>query len=304
MADRQPPPDDRFAEADDALLEELLRQSLHGGSAGRDARVDRVMAGLDDSRVVPSEAATQAAWRRTLAYRLASLAALVLIAVFAWGSGGADAQATVLRCLEQATQFGVRCYHQTTVLRRPLVGEVTRESELYVDGADRFVMRRDAPFGGGEIWLGSDGEQYWLVPPRGPVVLKESQTLPGWFERREFSDDPPMELATMLRRLSVHYDLEQTPDESIATPAGDAHCEHIVGRVQADAPLRLPATIELWADHDSGLARRMVLDWQLAPTDRGRARVTIELAPTPELPDDWFEYSGHTDRQPVRRDDF
>ncbi|TWT66338.1 hypothetical protein Pla123a_47320 [Posidoniimonas polymericola] len=302
MADSTPTPNDPFSEANDALLDELLRQSLQGAADGQDARVERVIASLDDlPAIADAPAAAQAVRRRTMFYRLASLAAVVLIGLFVWGSAGGDAQATVLRCLEQATRFGVRCYQQTTVIQRPLVGDLERQSELYVDGANRFVIRRDAFRPGAQLWLGCDGEQCWLAPPRGPIILTDGPAMERWLERGA-PDDPPLQLAGMLRRLSNHYDLQQLPDESIDTPAGEAACERIAGRVQDDAPLQLPATIELWADKHSGVARRMVLDWGLGPGDRGRSRVTIELAPTPELPDDWFEYSAHSDGRPVRRE--
>ena len=46
-------------------------------------------------------------------------------------------------------------------------------------------------------------------------------------------------------------------------------------------------------NHDAGIIRRLILDWQLQPGQFGRSKVSIELVGREELPRDWYEHSAH-----------
>jgi hypothetical protein len=87
------------------------------------------------------------------------------------------------------------------------------------------------------------------------------------------------------------------PNESVVA-SGQAdtmvRCRRVRG-VLRDTTGRRPCTIDLWADRDTGIARRVILDWELQPRQFGRSKVTFELVGSKELSPDWFEHSTHHD---------
>jgi len=100
---------------------------------------------------------------------------------------------------------------------------------------------------------------------------------------------------TILERLSCNYKLELLAEENIPDASDTTKtikCQHIVGTAESDLADR-PSKIELWADVDSGVARRVVLIWKRERLERGPVQWTIELVGSPTLPDDWFQLNRH-----------
>jgi hypothetical protein len=118
---------------------------------------------------------------------------------------------------------------------------------------------------------------------------------------------PYLHVTTILERTSRHYDLQRLPDAVLAErdqPGTAVRCHRVHG-VLRDATSERPRTIDLWVDRDTGIARRLVLDWKLQPGQFGRSKVTIELAGPVELPPNWFEPSAHhAEGRPVSRASF
>jgi hypothetical protein len=75
---------------------------------------------------------------------------------------------------------------------------------------------------------------------------------------------------------------------SLANP----HCRRLTGTRRWLAQTSLPATIELWTDVSTGMARRIELRWQPGTDPRNRERVLVEWIGEEPLPDDWFEAEG------------
>jgi hypothetical protein len=106
---------------------------------------------------------------------------------------------------------------------------------------------------------------------------------------------PYLHVTTILKRTSRHYDLQRLPDDNLAAPGQPGttvFCRRVRG-VLRDTTRGLPRTINLWADRDTGIARRVILDWELQPGQFGRSTVTFELMGSKELPPEWFEHAMH-----------
>lgn len=296
--------DERFHEADMHMLDSLLRQALQPDPEARDARIQRVLQHLDDQTMVPSEddsrsvvqiRSARSRGRRWLS--LAVAASLVLAAGLWWqvSSPSRRAYATVQESLQQATEAGAREYRVTVVVQRPVAGREEIVDNLYVDGADRFVLRHQPILPLGEVWIGGNEREKWIAPKRGPILVGDAKMLRSWMAEKEDLPAPYLHITTILQRMSHDYDLEMLPDEDVAAqeqPDTTIRCHRVHG-VLRDATLGRPRVINLWADRKGGIAQRLVLDWQLQPEQFGRAKITVELVGHRDLPLDWFEHSAH-----------
>ena len=290
-----------LSEADDRFLDAVLGQAFHPDTARRQQRVAQVIYSLDASpaaqpTVMRDRGERVPYWRRTWV-RLAIAAMLLLTAGILWPEfdSSSTAQAMVLRSLEFAKSLGTRHYVMTTRVRRPLGGEMAIQRDLYVDGPRRFAIRKTARLAGADLWLGCNGENYWVVPPLGAPVEGDRQLLGGWLANRTQSDDEILHVTTALEWLARDYDLTSFDQEALADPAsGGAQvlCDHIQGLLR-DPTSNAPPQIDMWADPETGMARLIVLDWGLPANEIGRVQTSIELVGQPELPDDWFEAAGH-----------
>jgi hypothetical protein len=67
----------------------------------------------------------------------------------------------------------------------------------------------------------------------------------------------------------------------------------------------LPETIDLWADHESGMAMRLVARWKLAEGVAGRESIAITFRKEEtSLSEAWFTAEGHYEgsRPTIRSD--
>ncbi len=308
--------EERFHEADLQMLDSLLRQALRPDPEARDARIQRVLQHLDEQRVVPSEDDPQSVVQirsvRNRGRRWLSLAvaASLVLAVGLWwqvSSPSRRAYATVQDSLQQATEAGAREYRVTIVVQRPVADREEIVDNLYVDGADRFTLRHQPILPLGEVWIGGNEREKWIAPKRGPVLVGDAEMLRNWMAEKEDLPAPYLHITTILQRMSDDYDLEMLPDEDVPThgqPDTTIRCRRVRG-VLRDTTLGRPRVIDLSADRDSGIARRLVLDWQLQPEQFGRSKITVELVGHRDLPPDWFEHSAHHgEGRPVLRADY
>jgi hypothetical protein len=185
-----------------------------------------------------------------------------------------------------------------------VVGEREIAADLYVDGADRFLLRHPPIPLPGDVWIGGNERENWIAPTRGPVLVGDDKMLQKWMADKQELSTPYLHVTTILHRMSQYYDLEMLSDASVATrgqPDTTVRCRRVRG-VLRDTTRWLPRTIDLWADRNTGIARRLILDWGLQPGQFGRSKVTFELVGSKELPPDWFEHSTHHDvGRPVLR---
>jgi hypothetical protein len=303
--DNAPGNDERRRQADVQMLESLLRHSMRREPEAREARIQGVLQRLDEQTAACTEdnrsSTVQVRKKASRVRRWLSLAvaATLLLAVGLWwqASSSRQALAVVRQSLQWAAETPTRKYGVTAVVHLPVLGRTERVAELYVDRAQRFTIRRPLVLLPGEVWIGGNEQEKWIVPPQGPILVGDEQMLQNWIAHSSDFPTPYLNLTTLLQLMSQRYDLEMLPDTHAALPDQRdqmVRCRRVRG-VLRDATWGPPTTIDLWADCDTGIVRRLILDWQLQPGQFGRSKVSIELVGREELPPDWFEHSAHHD---------
>jgi hypothetical protein len=212
----------------------------------------------------------------------------------------AQALAAIERSIVAAGQDIARKYLISVSVRDTQGRRETIEHDLYVQGNDRFAVRVASWLPGRDMWLGKEADEAWVVPAMGPVRAGDQLAFNRWLESREELSTPYLHVTTVLHRMSRGYRLTQQGFETIDRPDGSrSRCRRIVGNLKESASQKLPATIQLWADDESGVAMRLTASWNLPPDQAGRESVTIQLIEQPDLPEDWFRAAGHY-REPRR----
>ncbi len=295
--------------ADLQMLEVLLQETLYPHPAAREARIQRVL----DAQQGPAPAEKQAPSATSRGRRRWMAMAVAASLLLAWGlwsqsnSPSQQARAAVLRSLKQAQESTAGHYRLSSVVQWPVVGRREVEGDLWVDGADRFVVRHPALLRANEVWIGANPQEYWIVPPRGPVTTGGSRIVEAWLAKRERLATPYLHITTMLQRLSEGYELQMLPEEVIddgSRPGEKVRCRRVQGtllpsRFRPGVKKLLPKAIDLWADKATGFARRIVLDWQLPAKKIGCSRMTVTYAGPGNVTPDWFEHSSHHDNRRV-----
>ncbi len=232
-------------------------------------------------------------------------AASVLLGLFLfsqiWVPSGA-AWAVVEQSLASAAEEVVRHYRLRVVRGDSATGEGeansrTIESEVYVQGADRFVLLREAMFGRGQLAIGRDRELTWVAPPRGPVRVGAEVGLGRWLRTEGELESPLLQVSGILHRLRRGYRLEMVGEEELPLAgdrSGKRMCRHVRGIARPWLGRSLPATIELWADLDSGLVMKVEANWNSSGGAGAIRRYELQLVGMPsKLGSDWFHYSTH-----------
>ncbi len=223
-----------------------------------------------------------------------AIAASLLVLAFFLSSVGEErsAYAAVIRASKAVMPN--RKYSLTILADRALAGRRPMQGELYVDDKDRFVVSYPGLFGASKIWIGGSANDRWIVPPRGPAFQGSADLIGGWLARKD-ANSPYLHLDTILDRMTKAYKLKTLPSETLDSPLGmegNVRCVHVRGEVRA-TNTHLPRTIDLWADENTGIAQRVILDWERSVGERGPRQWTLELESTTEVADDWFQLSGH-----------
>ena len=149
-------------------------------------------------------------------------------------------------------------------------------------GASQFVIR---PVDGSYI-MGSDGSEFWITRPNGPVwVTNTYRSLAPALRRRipnrrilglATSPNEPLmlEISGLMTLIKRNYDIELV--NSPGSP------EHHVRATLRSARANVPQHIEFWADSDTGVVTKAVTHW---PNQCSRA---LELVTSEPLHQDWF----------------
>ena len=270
-----------------------LLERVHADPNQTEQRIRRVLSNLDadpsltEPATIPLPMRSRAR-RRWLVTGLSMAAAIGGIAMLFLFSGiTPTAQAALARAIEAANQLVDRSYRVVIQPARGPRGPIS--CELFVRGGTELALSYPALLMG-NIWLGYDGQQAWIAPPRGPILVS---TDPKLLSARLPDDELDMELlsvSTILARLRDHYSLELLPGERLEQddPApwqrlrGTRRPDHVLG----------PTTIDLWADPSTGVVRRLVLLWP--QTVRGQARrITFDLTGEAPMPADWYGHNAH-----------
>ena len=211
-----------------------------------------------------------------------------------------SALASIQRSLDVAAEDSPRRY-RLQIGYRPEVGDAFRiDSELYVQGKERFALRHPGVIPGTSVWLGQNGEQAWVVPAIGPVLQGDPTILRQFLQSREELDTPFLHVTTMLKRMTTKgYSLKTLTDEQVLVPSGTTFpCRHIEAELASGDDPQLPYSIELWACRDTGIAVRVVARWHLSDGEIGRESVVLTFEQEERnLTADWFRAEGHYERQ-------
>jgi hypothetical protein len=258
--------------------------------------VDEGMQRLDDREVASSASARS---RRHLArpnWLLIGLAtaALVLITVaIPLTSGSRTATAAVMLSLEQALRDVGRHYRMNAVWQNVPEESSRRSGELFVKGGDQFAIKAEVPGTvGTTIWLGSNAETSWVIPPIGPVLEGDERSLTHWYRTRADVGTPYLHVASALEKMRDLYRLESLPKVEVSLTDRVVACNHVAAVLKGEASSHRPDRIELWADAETGVAIKLVATWQLEEDEVGRKEATIVLVDENELSDSFFTVEG------------
>ncbi len=227
-----------------------------------------------------------------------AIAASIVVVLGSWSlfpTSSQRASAAIARGL-QATPVA-REYAIRVVVNSLSGADVTKTAKLYLDSSNRFVVHRWGWLGLGDVWFGNDGNNLWVVPRLGPAIIGSEKVLGGWMAKKD-STAPYLHIKTILNRMEKGYTLYMLPDADLEGVDGRVMCE----RVRADLKVNtkpqstsvLPIAIELWADKETGVAHRVVLNWDREPNAFGPVQWTIDLQGFPALSENWFSPYGHT----------
>ena len=280
------------------LVDSLL-QSLY--ETDKDQARALVSSGMDRLKGIETRSAEENPARlpriylpRWLTIGLAT-AAMVLIGVSIpmWGSSR-SAMAAVTQSLNQALQDVARHYVVHSKLRLPNEKSKTHQVDLFVKGGEQFALKIPAPIQPfRSIWLGSNRDQSWVVPPIGPVLEGNRRNLSEWFDRREDTSTPYLHITTALELMKELYDLESLPEETVEVNGNAIWCRHVTGRLKGESSKETPDHIDLWANAESGVATRIVATWDLEKGESGRESLTILLQAEVDLGDEFFTPENH-----------
>jgi len=167
---------------------------------------------------------------------------------------------------------------------------------LYLRGRSGFVITC------GDVVLGRNDDEFWLVAPNQQVTLSgdfhwiDARSVPreiGLRVMQELSIEsrhvPLVQLASVAELMEHDYDVTLSRGQ-----LEDRTVDLLVGRRQS-ASTELPAQIRLWSDIDSRIIQRAELSW-----GRGNA-IILALAPYETVAADWYCYEAHCDGEPTVR---
>ena len=215
---------------------------------------------------------------------VAATAILLLTSWSLWPSG--VSAASVLEQAKQAAQKIVDRTYRVTLIN-PQDQTVEQELRLDMRGASQFVIR---PLDGSYI-MGSNGSEFWITRPNGPVWVTDNfRSLAPALRRRipnrrilGFATSPNepllLEISGLIALIERNYDIEL-----VNSPGSPDH--HIRATLRS-AKSNLPQAIELWADPETGVVGKAVTQW---PNQSSRA---LELVQSEPLHEEWLQYSHH-----------
>ncbi|QDU64193.1 hypothetical protein Pan216_50820 [Planctomycetes bacterium Pan216] len=264
----------------DHLFVDALLERVHGTETPED-RTQRVMELL--------ERTTRRRWTLPRPPWLGSgigIAATLMIAGAFWlftGGLARDAHAALEFIMEKNAQEVDRQY--AVMAEGGTLFPGTVESVVYVRGGDHFVIRRPTPLG--DVYVGTDGDLAWWIPPVGPIFASRDADRFRHFISKKGEDVPFLSLQAVLRRFGEDYDLTLTSD---APEGAEGDWIHLRGR-RLNSERVGPETIDLYADPKTGVIERLDIEGGIPLV--GWRRVRLSFAGSPKLPDNWYEHSAH-----------
>lgn len=145
------------------------------------------------------------------------------------------------------------------------------------------------------LWLGSDGQDAWLVPALGPIRVGDETGLGRWLSQREQLSTPYLHVESILARMGRGYRLNEKPATELTLSSGTTvSCQQIEGNLRWRNKDKAPDKVKLWSDAQTGVAMRLELVWNVPTGSLGHHKIAIEFVDSPALADDWFAFAGHS----------
>ena len=295
--------EDRRRVADMQWLDALF-EHLHGhNTAAVEKSVSMVLTRLRDEieEPAPARVSPHGRLRSTHRFRPLLIAAtlLVLVTVVWWQNASQSAHAMIDQAFQSALMSTDRTYRVTIAAN--VSSKAHYSATLYLRGSEQFVYETTGPLGR-RIWIGANGGEFWFIPPVGPVLVGDAEQFVVQWLNRSKTDMPFLQLTTILKRMRDNYDLTVLTDERLETDGPTFHRLH--ARRRQDSPAddaRSPESIELWANHKTGVIQRLVV----SRSDQRRALlpqiVTFDLTDENPLSKDFYDFSSRAADRPVVR---
>lgn len=167
--------------------------------------------------------------------------------------------------------------------------------KLYLRGTTGFVVQVD------KIAVGRCGDEYWVVPPEGPIFVANSF---NWLNSSSTRDMLELEL---LKDLSVTSHRAPLMQLSTIVEAIEGDYDFAVHRGTYDGLRRLdelsasrrpgnmelPSSIRLWFDADTKIVHTVELTWSVVDGQPLRHSVRFTLAPAENVADAWYQHAAH-----------
>ncbi len=302
-------------QAEDRLVHALLLH-LYDPQAveHREWRVRRAMAALRTPIPLQSPPPAATSQARTVRFpgwlnRIAWAAcALVLLAVGAWmfTYTPTSAMASLNDIIDALGRPGDRAYQiqmedlpeppgrkpadDCSATRLPRPG--LNDAKLYLRDDRQYLLVRHDP-NGGLTWDGYDGRQSWRVRNGALAEVRESLGAGGIPMPPMMADVPFSNLHQTLERIRVDYTVEEL-DQAALPSSGDL-LRH--AKVRRNSRwVKGPETIEIWADPQTAMPRRIVFDRAKIQGNRLPCRLTFDLVGKTDLPANWFSPASHVDQ--------
>ncbi len=283
-------------DADQRMLDALL--SVAGESAeDRNERIERVLLAVAEPL---QNSPSPLVIRRILPLSWLGTAGLVAAVLFAmlvvWpGQTVETAQAAMVRVAEALQAAEHRRYNVTVLTTdgNRLLGTVD------VAQGNRFLSQFKSNELLGDTFAviaGSNGKQYWMLPPLGPAMISDKPFGPLFPIKREGAE-PDAELLTLPRALAT---LKDGYDIAYADAEAPEMMRLIATRNPAKAKSNtirpVLAIAEVIARHDSGevVQATFTLDQQIMAGNQLIRSITFTLQPGAQKPNlDWYEHQTH-----------
>jgi len=278
-------------EAELRLIDALLSSMSDQATRDRNARIRRVMDAIEDRPTVPGMRTRPRGWQS-----LAAVAACLAVAcTLFWLQSSRESRASdvLLEIGRVSLEKIDRVYDFRRVLSTSGKSD-QHQGRLYLRGCDGFVVVCDG------VVLGRNTDEFWFVPPNGPVIVAEDfEWLVGTSEREKLEIELLNELAIDSRSLPLvqlssavelmQHDYEVTLDVDMLH---GGRVDVLVGTLR-DEIKGLPDTIRLWSDRDSRIIQRAELEWKRGEERSPANMVVLELMATERVGADWYDHEAH-----------
>lgn len=299
MTDRQKKPD--LADRESRMVESLLERAVRPSTEEDAARVEKLMSAIhaeSDEQLVVART-SHSHFKKLNRWLPVSVAAGILVAVlvFTQPAGFENAAMAALNRTIAAEQNPNAREYKVSITRRAFGSTRILEHRLFVRRQD-FAISRKLLIGKGELWMGGRGDERWIVPGPGPVLVGSEDLFKNVTPNQKVLETPFMSVARILERTKRFYDLTMKSEVPLKQGERTIQCQHIVGKRIGSPRIVIPEQVEIWSNPETGFAQRVRLVW--GEKDKSRWReATADLVGTPTLSNDFFEHTAH--HEPDRR---